>query len=290
MTMLGAPALAASGAIRAGAGLVRIAAPETILQSVVSLEPSSMGVSLAVDASGLLVPHETTASVDDLAYWADALVVGPGLGQSPGASAAMLRSIQQREAALVLDADGLNLLAALPEIHRDFHASAVLTPHPGEFARLAGALRISARIDDDASRARGAESMAQRLGCIVALKGAGTVVSDGLRTWVCGRGHPCMASGGTGDVLAGIIGAVIAQHWSEPRATPARGATLGLFECAQLGVEIHARAGEAWAHKSGADRGMAARDLLAEIPVVIGAMLANQLDELTGDHPKEKSP
>ena len=276
MTMLGAPALAASGAVRAGAGLVRIAAPEPILQSVVSLEPSSMGVALAVDASGLLVAHETTASVDDLALWADALVVGPGLGQSRGASAAMLRAIQQREAALVLDADGLNLLAALPEIHRDFHASAVLTPHPGEFARLAGALRISDRIDDAQSRARGAESMAQRLGCIIALKGAGTVVSDGQRTWTCHRGHPCMASGGTGDVLSGIIGAVIAQHWREPGSPDRPGATLGLFECAQLGVEIHARAGEAWARNSGSDRGMAARDLLAEIPGVIGAMLDAQ--------------
>src|SRR5262249_28551276 len=135
----------------------------------------------------------------------------PGLGSGEGVKAASLRAVQREEIPVVVDADAINALADVPELVRDFRAAAVLTPHPGEYRRLAGSLGI--RIDPvkPETRSDAAASLAQRLGCVVVLKGHQTVVSDGQRTWVNDTGGPELATAGTGDVLSGVIAGLAAQ-------------------------------------------------------------------------------
>ncbi|MDX1500159.1 MAG: ADP/ATP-dependent (S)-NAD(P)H-hydrate dehydratase, partial [Woeseiaceae bacterium] len=145
-------------------------------------------------------------------------------------------------------------LAAVRDFDRELRGPAVLTPHPGEFRRLAAALALD---DDTASpggRRDAAAELARRLGCVVVLKGAGTVVTDGQRTFVNETGNAALATAGTGDVLTGLIAGLLAQGLDPERA-------------AALGVEAHALAGDrAAAH---GERGLIASDLLAELRGVL---------------------
>lgn len=271
--MVGAPALAAVGAIRGGAGLTKVLAPAGIVDAILGLAPSATAVALEVDERGEVFPHKGVEALDPLLESSDCVVVGPGLGGGDGARALALRCVQCEAAPIVVDADGLNALAEMPELHLDFRAPAILTPHPGEFRRLASSLRITADPTDSKSRPDAAEAMAQKLGAIVVLKGTGTVVSDGQRTWVCERGHPCLATGGTGDVLAGLIGAIVAQHVRiAPHPLMAKAGGLALFDAARLGVEVHARAGEAWAKEHHASGGMLPMELAGMLPGVMEEM------------------
>ncbi len=255
--MIGAPALAALGALRAGAGLARLVMPAPILSAGVTLAPSATGVALAVDpiTSDLDTPG-AVAEVDRQASTAACVAIGPGLGAGEAARAMVLRAVQQEEASMVVDADALNALAEIPELWRDFRARAVLTPHPGEYRRLAQALKITHDPTREDSRQSAAAALAQRLGAVVVLKGAGTVVSDGQKTWRCGRGHACLATAGTGDVLTGVIAGLIAQH----------AGVMPLYDAARLGVEAHARAGEAWARSHHASAGLLAEELAGLVP------------------------
>jgi NAD(P)H-hydrate epimerase len=265
--MLGAPAFTARAALRAGAGLVRVLAPQPLIEAILQLTPSATGVGLPVDATGDLIRHRVAELLDRQIASCDCLVIGPGFGHGPGQQAGVLRAVVQEDVPVVVDADGLNGLAEIPEFWRDFHATAVLTPHPGEFRRLAATLSISHDPTHTDSRPLAAAAMALRLGCIVVLKGAGTVVSDGLRSWVCGRGHPCLATAGTGDVLAGLLGGLIAQHAglsSRPR--------FSLFDIARVAVQAHAIAGEEWASARGVESGLLAPELIDEIPAVLERM------------------
>ena len=173
---------------------------------------------------------------------ADVLVVGPGLGQAAWGRS-LLSAVANARQAQVWDADALNLLAAgqvsLP-------AGAVLTPHPGEAARLLGCSAAQVQAD----RPQAAKELARRYQAIIVLKGAGSLIAapDG-RLAVCSNGHPAMAGAGFGDVLAGLIGALLAQG-------------LPAYAAACLAVWLHARAGEQLA---GHGRGMAASDLLPVI-------------------------
>jgi NAD(P)H-hydrate epimerase len=280
--MIGAPALAALGALRSGAGLAKLLCPGPVLERVMSMVPSATGQSMAVDAGGEVIPHEAAAALDDLLATSTVLAVGPGLGTGRGAQTVALRAVQQDSAPVVVDADALNCLAAVPELSQDFHAAAVLTPHPGEYRRIADALRLRHDPTDASQRPGAAESLAQRLGCIVVLKGAGTVVSDGHRTWVCRHGHACLATAGTGDVLAGVIAGLAAQFVrpvdpllaklpERARAALGGGAPAGLdlFDAARAGVLAHAIAGERWAARAGASAGMLATDLAELLPGAI---------------------
>lgn len=227
--MLGAPALAAAGALRAGCGLVKMMVPGPMVVPALSLSPSATGIALPVNGAGELVGHEAVALFDDVVKSADAVVIGCGLGgyseshgdmvHGAGVQALVLRALQQTRVPVVVDADALNVMSQIADLSRDLRASCILTPHVGEFRRLAASLNIESNLDASvqsaaalaASRAAACEALAQRLGCIVALKGAGTVVSNGHDSWVCGRGHSCMGTGGTGDVLAGLLGGLVAQ-------------------------------------------------------------------------------
>lgn len=278
--MLGAPVLAAWSAVRSGAGLVRLVVPEPMVLAALTMCPAATGVPLPIDAEGP-VAHAASETVDALAERCDVLAVGPGLGTGAGSRAAVLRCVQQERASVVVDADALTCLSQVPELFRDLHAPAVLTPHPGEFKRLCAGLGLKDDLGLATSRADACERLAQRLGCVVVLKGRGTVVSDGLRTWVCLAGHPCLATGGTGDVLTGLIAGLVAQfvpgveamtmRARVPRMPVDRARPLDLFEAARLGVLIHARAGEAWARERGASGGLAAMDLVELLPGLVEA-------------------
>jgi len=283
--MVGAPALAALGALRGGAGLVRLVTPRPVLNAALVIAPSATGVSLPVDGGGAIIAHEGAGVLDGVLADADCLVIGPGLGMDDGARALALRAVQQETTPVVVDADAISALSRVPELWRDFRAPAVLTPHPGEFRRMAEPLRISADPTTPDGRLGGAERMAQRLGCIVVLKGAGTVVSDGHRSWVCERGHACLATAGTGDVLAGLIGAIVAQFVPRPdptvsalpeslraRVPPDPRRPLSLSDAACLGVQAHAIAGERWADSRRSEAGLLAAELADLLPEALSSL------------------
>ena len=288
--MTGAPALAAIGALRAGAGLAKLVCPDPVLAGALTIAPSATGLVLPTDTNGAIVAHEAAALLDTVLAACDALAIGPGLGGDPegrqGVQAVVLRAVQQETVPVVVDADALNALARVPELTRDFRAPAVLTPHPGEFRRLAAVLRITSDPTDPAQRPAAAAALAQRLGCVAVLKGAGTVVSDGQRTWVCVRGHACLGTAGTGDVLTGVIAGIIAQFVgpidpamaSLPEATRRalghREPALDLFDAARAGVLAHALAGERWAERHHASAGLLAVELAELIPACVESLRA----------------
>ncbi|MEO1008841.1 MAG: NAD(P)H-hydrate dehydratase [Planctomycetota bacterium] len=281
--MLGAPALAARAAARVGAGLVRLACPAPVLDAALALADHATGRAIPVDAEGGLVPHESAAIIDDLAANATVLVVGPGLGRGAGSAAAVLRAVQQREAIAVIDADALNELAATPQLALDFHAPAVLTPHPGEYARLAAALGLPQVPRTDGERREAAAELARRLGCIVVLKGARTVVSDGYRHWADDTADAALAAGGTGDVLAGAIAGLAAQFARPPVHERARArlgdraprdAALSLYDVARGGVRAHALAAAGWRAAHDADAGLLPAELADALPAAIASMRA----------------
>jgi NAD(P)H-hydrate epimerase len=262
--MVGGPAMAATAALRAGAGLVRLVLPEPVLAAGLAIAPSATGVPLRVDHSGEVIPHEAAAVVDEVLRAASCIAVGPGLGVSAGAAAIVLRCLGQEDVPVIADADALNNLAATTEFHRDWRAPAIITPHVGEFRRLAAAMSVSSDLDAEPAREHAASDLARRLGCVVVLKSAATIVTDGLRTWVHDQPNPALATAGTGDVLCGVMAGLAAQFapWK----------ALSLYDCARAAVAVHAAAARDWAERHGATGGMLATELLEGLPEAIEAL------------------
>lgn len=227
--MTGAILLAGEAAMRAGAGLVRLASLSRPFSAIPELMVS------IVDGAESIAP---------LLSGNDVVAIGPGLGQDIVSSQLFNHIVERRRpgSALVLDADALRCLARDP-INVE---GAVVTPHPGEAASLLGC--NVADIQDD--RFAAADQIARNHSVVCVLKGAGTVISDGARNFVCNHGDPAMATAGTGDVLTGIIAALLGQG-------------LAPLDAARLAVYLHARAGEAAAGLSGV--GLVASDLLPRI-------------------------
>jgi len=261
-TMLGGPCIAAAAALRAGVGLVRLALPRPLLVHGLSVVPSATGVALPVDGEGAVVAHEAAGQLDALLAEAECVVAGPGMGVDAGAAAMALRLAGQEERPVVLDADALNALAATPSVQLDFKAQALLTPHPGEFRRLAAQLGVAEDPTDPAQRSGACAALAQKLGCVVALKGAGTVVSDGHRTWTCPAVDAALATAGTGDALAGLAGGLVASVG--PLSSAA--APLDLYDCARVAVAAHAHAAALWRAAHGACAGLVAMELAELLP------------------------
>lgn len=259
--MIGAPGLAARAALRSGAGLAKLIVPSPIAIAAVTLCPSATAIGLPVDGSGAIVPYEAARVFDEALESAACVVIGPGMGGGAEVQPIALRAASQAERPVVIDADALNALAAIPELTKDFRAAAVLTPHPGEFRTLAASLGLREDAVDPAKRPRAAEALAQRLGAVVVLKGHRTVVSNGHQTWVNESGGPELATGGTGDVLAGLIGGLIAQA----------GAAMSLFDVARLAVHVHGLAGERWRTRRGASAGLLASELADGLPEALEA-------------------
>jgi NAD(P)H-hydrate epimerase len=245
--MSGAAVLCGGAALRGGAGLVRLAVPASLLPLVAPANPCYMTAPLPEDGAGRLA----AAARDELLGllpWATAVAVGPGLGRSPDLEGLLEDLVTRAEVPLVLDADALNGLAPRPDALRRRRAPTVITPHPGEFARLTGQSIPAVQADRRAQAAR----FAREHGVVVVLKGAGTVVADGRRVYVNTTGNPGMATGGTGDVLTGLTGALLAQG-------------LETFAAAQLAVYLHGRAGDLARDEVG-EASLVASDLLASLP------------------------
>jgi NAD(P)H-hydrate epimerase len=172
------------------------------------------------------------------------------------------------EVPLVIDADALNALAETPDFASDFRAPIVITPHPGEFDRLARALSLELDPVDPARREQAAGTMAARLGCVVVLKGSRTVVSDGVRAWICEAIEPALATGGSGDALSGLIGGLAAQFVRRDARHP-----MALLETACLAVQLHADSAARWARAHG-HAGMLAQEIADGIPDAMAALRA----------------
>ena len=254
---IGAPMLTAAAAYRAGAGLVTLAAPEEVYRLAAGQVREVTHLPLPQSGDGVVDPAAAPL-VRRALERASAAVVGPGLGAGEGVRRfvqALLLTSPPIEAPLVLDADALNALAAAYGWSEQLRASAVLTPHPGEMARL---MRLPIH-EVQANRPAAARQAAAQWGQVVVLKGAHTVTAspDG-RTALSPFANPALATGGTGDVLAGVIAGFLAQG-----AAP--------YEAAAAGVHVHAAAGETLRESLG-DAGMMAGDLLPAIPRALRAL------------------
>jgi NAD(P)H-hydrate epimerase len=247
--MIGAPVLAGTAALRMGAGLVQIAVPRSILHAALSITPELIGLGLG-KAAGKDQLLESAQS-------ADAIVIGPGLGRTPEAMGRLTRLVRL-EKPMVIDADGLNLLASQKRWPGYFKARAVLTPHPGEMKRLGKLFGRDEVPSDDDGRLEIAAQAARAFGQVVVLKGHHTVVTDGQRAYVNTTGDTSLSKAGTGDVLSGIIGCLLGQE-VEP------------FDAAALGAHLHGRAGELAGLRLG-QRSVLARDVIDSISAAIAEM------------------
>lgn len=256
--MVGAPALSALAALRSGCGLAKIFAPAPICADILTIVPSSTGHAIGTDLSGETTITEARAAAEQALGVATVIAIGPGLGRGPGPAAALARLLEQSELPLVIDADALAILAAFHDPAQSLRAPVVLTPHPGEFRRLAEALGLDADPIDPAKRPAAARALAAKLNCVVVLKGAGTIIADRDRTFTNTTGNAALATGGTGDVLTGLIAGLIAQS---PAAE--------LLDTARLAVHIHGLAADLWVKRHGAASGLLAAELADLIPAAM---------------------
>jgi len=232
--MSGAAALAGRAALRAGAGLVRVATPKSVLPIVAAIEPSFTTIALPEDSNGRISAKAINIILEAISE-NDAMAFGPGIGTSGALRSILETLLEQESLKLVIDADGLNNLAGIKDWPARLKAKLILTPHPGEFKRLWSNLL---REELPADRQQQALQLSQRTNTIVVLKGAGTVVTDGEKVYINKTGNPGMATAGSGDVLTGIITALLGQGLSD-------------FDATVLGVYIHGLAGDIAVEKLG---------------------------------------
>lgn len=238
----GAAALAAMGALCSGAGLVYLGVPESIYtieaikltEPVVFPLPDQDGM-LAVDAVGDIIQCLSEK---------DAVLVGPGLGQSEGTRCAVQAVLEQFDGPVVLDADGINVLKTHKDILRGRTSPTILTPHDGEFCRIGGVLGTD--------RIHSAQMLARDLGVTVLLKGHETVITDGETCYVNNTGNPGMAVGGCGDVLAGMLVSLLGQG-------------VPPLEAAACAAWLHGAAGDICEKEIG-QYGMLPSDMLRVLP------------------------
>jgi len=238
----GAAYLAAMGALRSGAGLTFLGVPESIyaIEAVKLNEPVVFPLP-AQDGrlSGDAVPEILTRLPN-----MDAVLIGPGLGQSKGTLAVVQAVLEHAQCPVVVDADGINVLSSHKSILRGRVYPTIVTPHDGEFARLGGKL--------GADRMAAARHMARELNAIVLLKGHETCITDGFTDYLNKTGNPGMAVGGSGDVLSGIIVSLLGQHMQP-------------LEAAAVGAWLHGAAGDLCAAEIG-QYGMLPTDMLSALP------------------------
>ena len=241
----GAAALAAMGALRSGAGLVYVGVPESIY-SIEAVKLTEAIVFPLPEEDGKLSAKAIPAIRKHLAGM-DAVLIGPGLGQSAGTRAVLGAVLREFEGPVVVDADGISLVAACPERIKKRKDPTILTPHEGEFRRLNIAL--------EEERLAGTMIAARELGCIILRKGHETVITDGTDYYINPTGNPGMAVGGSGDVLSGILVSLLGQGIDPLRASA----------CAAY---LHGAAGDRCAEKMG-QYGMLPTDMVQELPYLM---------------------
>ncbi|HXV28276.1 MAG TPA: NAD(P)H-hydrate dehydratase, partial [bacterium] len=249
--LTGAAHLAGMGALRAGAGLVTVGVPEQVYPVIARRQAELMVRPFPSTSQGTLSPGGLK-SILEFSIHQDVLAIGPGLSQNRATQRLIRQLIEKTVQPLVLDADGLNALKGRTSALRHAKYRAILTPHPGEFIRLFGG-RLSGRDHDRKQRAR---EVAFKFKIFLVLKGHHTVIaSPEGKVHVNPTGNPGMASGGTGDVLTGIIAALIGQRFS-------------LWDAARFGVYFHGLAGDLACRRAG-EASLTATDLLEFLPQAV---------------------
>jgi ADP-dependent NAD(P)H-hydrate dehydratase len=245
----GAAAIAGKAALRAGSGLVRLAIPKSILPIVAAIEPCYTTIPLADDSTGK-ISSKAIDTVLKAVEDNDVVAFGPGVGVSAGVKAVLENLLRLEGIRLVIDADGLNNLAALKNWPALCKANLILTPHPGEMKRLwSGLLRTSMPADRQAITVEFSKAARN---AVIVLKGCGTVVTDAEKIYVNTTGNPGMATAGAGDVLTGIIAALCGQG-------------LGNFDASVLAVYIHGLAADLAAKDKG-QISLIATDIIDYLP------------------------
>ena len=238
----GSAYLAAMGALRSGGGLVFLGVPESIY-AIEAVKLNEAIVFPLPDRDGAF-SSEASGEVRQRTAQMDAVVIGPGLGQSDGALAVLRTVLAEARCPVVVDADGINLLGKHIDLLRGRQNPTILTPHEMEFARLGG--------DRQLERTEGTLALARSLRCIVVRKGRGSLITDGSCCYRNPTGNPGMAVGGSGDVLAGMIGAFLGQGMPP-------------LEAAACGCWFHGAAGDLCAEELG-QYGMLPTDMLRVLP------------------------
>lgn len=238
----GAPALAAMGALRSGAGLVYLGVPECIyhIEAVKLLEP----IVVPLDDRDGMLSGAAICKIKKMTEHMDAVLVGPGMGNSEGTFCVVRWVLENFEGPVVVDADGINVLRSHKDVLRGRTSPTILTPHEGEFLRLGG--------DLGDGRMAGAVKFAQDINGIVVLKGHNTVITDGKDCYLNPTGNPGMAVGGSGDVLAGILVSLLGQN-------------LAPMDAAVCAAWLHGAAGDICAKEIG-QYGMLPSDILGVLP------------------------
>jgi len=247
--MTGAVSLTGMATLRGGAGLVTLAVPAVCLDVVASFEPSYMTVPLPHNEDGRITAQAELV-IRERALSVDCLACGPGLGQSVAITKLVGQLYSNIAQPMVIDADGLNALADHENGLAGAAGARILTPHIGEFQRLIGASKLTP--NECVERAN---ELADRYGVVIVLKGHSTLATDGHNEYRNTTGNPGMATGGSGDVLTGIITALVCQG-------------LPPFDAARLGVYLHGLAGDLAAEEMG-EVSLIASDLLAYLPHAI---------------------
>lgn len=238
----GAAALAAMGALRSGSGLVHLGVPECIY-AIEAVKLNEAIVFPLPDHAGMLA-QDAIGEILQRIHSMDAVLIGPGLGNSDSVLAIVREVLQKFKGPVVLDADGINVLSGHINLLRDRTSPTVLTPHPGEFQRITGKA-ITDRVED-------AWAFSNETGALVVLKGHQTVITDGRRVCINLTGNPGMAVGGCGDVLAGMIVGLIGQG-------------IPLMDAVVAAVWLHGASGDLCADEFG-QYGMLPTDMLQVLP------------------------
>lgn len=238
----GAAAMSAMGALRAGAGLVYLAVPECIyeIEAVKLTEPIVYPVASKKGTYSM----DALETIHALFTGKDAVLVGPGIGANQDTEAIVRFVLMHFDGPVIIDADGINVLREHKDILRGRTNPTILTPHNGEF------IRLGATLSED--RIRSAMDFAKELDIILLLKGHRTIITDGKKCYINTTGNPGMATGGSGDVLSGIITALIGQG-------------IPPLEATACGAWLHGAAGDICAHEIG-QYGMLPTDMLTVLP------------------------
>ena len=243
--MSGAIAMSGIAALRSGSGLLKVATPDSIQDSVAGFSPCLMTVGIESKKG-----HFSSGAIDQLleeAEWADVVAIGPGMGRFKSQQKVVETLYSELPQPLIVDADALNLLADSDAALTEHKGLRVLTPHPGEFQRLQ-----ECKTTDRETMAEMAVEMAFEAQLTVVLKGHQTLVTDGNEQFVNRTGNPGMATAGSGDVLTGVIASLVGQG-------------LDPFEASRLGVHLHGLAGDIAAETVG-QTSLIATDLIESLP------------------------
>lgn len=244
-SMRGAAVFAVLGALKSGAGVVRLASVGKCIDTVSVLTPEATFIELESDDNGFMrYGGKTEEILYDAVKKADSVVIGSGMGVTDDTMEIVRFVVQNAETPVIIDADGINCIARDIEILMDKKSEVIITPHPGEMARL---LKCDSGMINE-NRIMAAEKYAEQYGITVVLKGAGTIISDRCRTSANHTGNAGMSKGGSGDILSGIIGSAAAQG-------------IPPYDAACAGVYMHGLAGDAAAEKFGQEA-MLPRDII----------------------------